>query len=486
MNYPLKNLSPKDGFEVRQNALLSDMDQKILTFLYQPLTGATAYSLYMTLWSEIGEESYWSEGILHSELLTILNCGIPELYRARVKLEALGLLKTYLKQEPEKQFIYELQSPLTAAEFFKDDLLSLLLLETVGKRKYKNLRQRYSINKIDTEKYVEVTKGFLDVFSFDKNKFSENQELLKDSTALIGNERPVETTQLDNKTFEFKFFYEGLATQYINRSSITKEIENSILVLHTMYGIDELEMQKFVLQACDIDSGKVDEKKLKQVVYSNYHQTNQQPVELKERIVEDPTSNQNKQKFRKNDLSHQGFSKEDIVLIEISEEFTPFDFIENIKKQKGGYVARTEEWAVENLIKQSNLPKSVINILIHYVLVIRGNPTLTQNLADSIANDWSQSKVKSPEEAIRKVQELYRENEIKKQKRAEQQASYSKPRNNQYNSAAGNQRNRQETLPEWAKENQAEVEEKPMSEADQKTFMDRIARIQNLGKEGDQ
>lgn len=233
----------------------------------------------------------------------------------------------------------------------------------------------------------------------------------------IGNERPVETTQLDNKTFEFKFFYEGLATQYINRSSITKEIENSILVLHTMYGIDELEMQKFVLQACDIDSGKVDEKKLKQVVYSNYHQTNQQPVELKERIVEDPTSNQNKQKFRKNDLSHQGFSKEDIVLIEISEEFTPFDFIENIKKQKGGYVARTEEWAVENLIKQSNLPKSVINILIHYVLVIRGNPTLTQNLADSIANDWSQSKVKSPEEAIRKVQELYRENEIKKTKK---------------------------------------------------------------------
>lgn len=58
----------------------------------------------------------------------------------------------------------------------------------------------------------------------------------------------------------------------------------------------------------------------------------------------------------------------------------------------------------------------MINILIHYVLVIRGNPTLTQNLADSIANDWSQSKVKSPEEAIRKVQELYRENEIKTKK----------------------------------------------------------------------
>ena len=86
-------MSPKDGFMVRQNAQLSDVDQKILTFLYQPLIGSNAYSLYMTLWTEVGEETYWSNGILHSELLTVLNIGIPELYQARIKLEAIVLLK---------------------------------------------------------------------------------------------------------------------------------------------------------------------------------------------------------------------------------------------------------------------------------------------------------------------------------------------------------------------------------------------------------
>lgn len=158
MNYPWKSISPKDGFKVKQSTMLTDADQKILTFLYQPLTGATAYSLYMTLWSEVGEETYWSDGILHSELLSILNIGIPELYQARIKLEALGLLKTYLKKESDKLFLYELKSPLSVERFFNDDLLSLLLLETVGKRKYKNLRQRFTVSPIDLIEYQEVTK----------------------------------------------------------------------------------------------------------------------------------------------------------------------------------------------------------------------------------------------------------------------------------------------------------------------------------------
>lgn len=486
MEYPWKSISPKDGFQVKQRSMLSAVDQKILTFLYQPLTGATAYSLYMTLWSEVDEDTYWSDGILHSELLTILNVGIPELYQARIKLEALGLLNTYLKKDSDKLFLYELKAPLSVEHFFNDDLLSLLLLETVGQRKYKNLRQRFATSPIALGDYQEVTKNFLDVFNFDEQRFEEERVLLKENPPLISNNAATEEIQLETKTFDMSFFYSGLSSQYIKRSSITPAIEKVLLVLHTMYGIDELEMQKFVLQACDIDTGTVDEKKLKQLVYANYHQTKKQAVEVKEVVAKDISSEQNKKQFRKNDLRHQGFSDAEIALIETSEAITPFDFIASIKEQKNGYVARSEEWAVENLIRQSNLPKAVINILIHYVLVARGNPTLTQNLADSIANDWSQAKITSPEAAIKKVKDLYRENERKKQKREEQKNSYSRPNAGKYGqSGANNQHARKETLPEWANESTAVAEEKPMSEADQKAFMERIARIQNAGKEGD-
>lgn len=475
MNYPWKNLSPKDGFKVRQNGLLSDMDQKILTFLYQPLIGATAYSLYMTLWTEVEDDKYWSDGILHSELLALLNIGIPELYQARIKLEAIGLLKTYVSSEQEKNFVYELLSPQPVHVFFKDDLLSLLLFEKVGEQKFRKLRQRFTSNSVNPKEFEEITKSFLDVYHFDSQLFNQEKNLLTEPVELVG---ATESTvpQLDSKQFDFKFFYDGLSTQYINRSSITKEIEKTIIVLNTMYGVDELKMQKAVLEASDIDTGKVDDRKLKQLIYDQYHQTNQQAVHVKDVMEEVITTSKTKRQFRKNELKHQGFTNEDIAVIEVSETMTPYDFMTSIKEQKGGFVAKTEEWTLENLLKRANLPSSVVNILIHYVLVVRGNPTFTQNLADSIANDWSQDNVTSPERAIQKVKELYQENAAKKQKREEQQKSYSKSkpatyRNNQTST-------RKETLPEWAKDDYQETEEKPMSKEEQEAFMQRIKRLE--------
>lgn len=47
----------------------------------------------------------------------------------------------------------------------------------------------------------------------------------------------------------------------------------------------------------------------------------------------------------------------------------------------------------------------------------------------------------------------------------------------------GNQSIRKETLPEWAKEENQQVEEKPMSDEDKQAFMERLKRIQSFDKE---
>ena len=49
-----KELVPVDRYIVRSNGVLQQFDRKLLTMLYQPLLGFRGYSLYMTLWSEIG------------------------------------------------------------------------------------------------------------------------------------------------------------------------------------------------------------------------------------------------------------------------------------------------------------------------------------------------------------------------------------------------------------------------------------------------
>ncbi|ALV20659.1 MAG: DnaD domain protein [Carnobacterium sp.] len=478
MSYPWKNMSPKDGFMVRQNALLSDMDQKILTFLYQPLIGATAYSLYMTLWTEIGEESYWSEGILHSELLTLLNVGIPELYQARIKLEAIGLLKSYLQTDPEKLYVYELLAPQSSAVFFNDDLLSLLLFETIGERKFRNLRSRFVVAPLNKEKFQDVTKSFLDVYRFDAELFKQEKALLKEPVELVGATQP-EGPTIDAQTFDFKFFYTGLNSHYINRSAITKDLEKTILVLHTMYGINELAMQRYILEASDMETGNIDERKLKNVVYHDYHKNNQKNVQLQDVVEKDIQVDQKQQKVRENDLKQQGLSEDEIKIIEVSEQISPYDFMTSIKDQKGGYVTKNEEWTLEEILRKANLPSSVVNILIHYILVARDNPIFEKALAYKISNDWAQNKVFSPEMALQKVKKMYSENAekqqtVKKQYGNQRQTNYGKP-----------VKTRTETLPEWAKEGNTAKAEQPMSEAEKQAFMERLKKIQNFGKEGD-
>ena len=56
---------------------------------------------------------------MHKELLDILSLGLRDFYEARIRLEALGLLKTFVqKDELGQVFIYELQAPLSAEDFF--------------------------------------------------------------------------------------------------------------------------------------------------------------------------------------------------------------------------------------------------------------------------------------------------------------------------------------------------------------------------------
>ena len=137
MNEGWANLSPKDGFLVTQQAYLSNFDQKVLTYLYQPIIGAKAFSLFLTLWTEMDPVGMRSERKSHLELLDILNCDLPEFYTSRQKLEGIGLLKSYEGEDSLGHFfVYQLGKPVLPDSFFKDDLLSSLLLEAVGERRF--------------------------------------------------------------------------------------------------------------------------------------------------------------------------------------------------------------------------------------------------------------------------------------------------------------------------------------------------------------
>lgn len=157
MSYPWKNLSPKDGYTVRQISLLSDVDQRIVTALYQPLIGLSAYSLYMVLTEESRSAAGQRQEKLTAELLSSLDIGVAEFYQARIRLEAVGLLRTYKKKSEEQVYVYELHPPLSASDFFADDVISLLLLERVGEKKFQALRKKYVEPPLDQAAYQDIT-----------------------------------------------------------------------------------------------------------------------------------------------------------------------------------------------------------------------------------------------------------------------------------------------------------------------------------------
>ena len=51
----------------------------------------------------------------------------------------------------------------------------------------------------------------------------------------------------------------------------------------------------------------------------------------------------------------------------------------SIKQQRNGYVSNGEQRIILDLVQVGTIPSEVINILIHYVLVVKKNPTINKN-----------------------------------------------------------------------------------------------------------
>ncbi|MCD8501096.1 MAG: hypothetical protein LRY71_04710 [Bacillaceae bacterium] len=81
------HLVPGDFYLVRTTGSINDFDKKIVTLLYQPLIGAVAHSLYLSLLSELEGDCFTSQKITHRTLMTMMNLPLDRIYEERKKLE---------------------------------------------------------------------------------------------------------------------------------------------------------------------------------------------------------------------------------------------------------------------------------------------------------------------------------------------------------------------------------------------------------------
>ena len=116
--------------------------------LYQPIIGVEAISLYFTLWSNLERSEIMSQECNHHQLMTSMKKRLSDIVTARECLEAIGLIKTYVKKGNINNYVYQLYSPCSANDFISNPILNTALYNNVGKVEYDKIVAYFKVPKV--------------------------------------------------------------------------------------------------------------------------------------------------------------------------------------------------------------------------------------------------------------------------------------------------------------------------------------------------
>jgi len=388
-----QEILPIDHYSVTSNGLIHEYDRKVLTLLYQPLIGTTCFSLYMTLWAELEENRLWSNSSTHHLLMNLLGLNLKDIYEARLKLEGIGLLKTYVNTEgEERSFIYELNPPLTPEQFFLDGMLNIYLYRKIGKSHFARLRRFFTDQAIPAEKgYHEITKAFQEVYaSASPENIQYLQDVSKETEAgqdeqIIGRHEqgPI---QIDTETFDFDLLLSGLNESLVPKKALTAKVKEAISNLSFLYHVDPIEMKKFILGAID-EKDEIDIEELRKGVrdwylFVNYDQlpsliNRTQPSAQQTQVTEPKTPEEK--------------------LIRYFETTSPL----NVFKELSGGIepSQSELKTLEEVMLKYKLPPGVVNVLIDVVMK-KKDMKFPKSYVETVASHWARKQLKTVKETM--------------------------------------------------------------------------------------
>lgn len=408
--------NPKLPFYVANQLTIDTEQQKVIMKLYQPLVGAVATSVYLTLCQQFNRVPIRSEFLRLAQLQEQLDIDLKSLFNAFHKLEAVSLLKTSTSQNDilGEALIFELKAPLAAKDFFGTFLLSSLLLEKIGEPLFKSLQQSFTPQTFpDSENARDVSAGFFEVFHMADEtainppavvqevaeSFAKNKQLGQEDA--IAETRENELTKL----IDWQFLIDQFNAYHIDEAEVNK-YRKQISDMINFYQLSELEFVQLATLTLTSGDHKLNIKRIEANLTENYESlTDHASVRhsgratTKEALV-------NKVSAMINNLSEA----DQRVLTSVN-KYRPLDYLYRIKKEKGGYVTTSEKQIVYQLKQKNGLKDDLINMLIYVTLGMA--PTLSKALVDRIANDWFQNGVVTAVQALSYVKN--RENKRQQQ-----------------------------------------------------------------------
>ena len=373
----MQTILPADIYMVVNKTVITSTDRKIITMLYQPIIGHVATSLYFTLCDDLDKRVVMSEELTHYHLMMTMQLKLESIVIAREKLEAIGLLKTFFKKENVNTYVYQLYSPLSAAEFLNHPILNVVLYNNLGKKEYQKVVSYFKIPRINLKDYQEITKQFDEVFTpVPGNSITENDDI-----ADTNKNRPTLMHQID-----FNLLISSIPESMISPNCFNNDVKELINNLSYAYGIDDLTMQGIVRDSLN-ERGLIDKNELRKNArnYYQFEQGGRLPTLIyttQPEYLRSPTG----------DASNWA------KMVYTFETVTPYDYLKS--KYKNGEPSARDLRLIESLLTDMKLKPGVVNVLIAYVLKIN-NQKLSKNYVETIAGQWKRLNIETVEDAMR-------------------------------------------------------------------------------------
>ena len=370
------NVLPADTYIVVNKTIMSNEDRKKITMLYQPIIGHNAVSLYLTLIDDLEKREFMSGELTHHHLVSTMQLKLTDIIIAREKLEAVGLLKTYVKEENVNNYVYVLYSPLSVNDFFSHPILSVVLYNNLGKKEFDKLINYFKIPKINLKDYTDITASFSSVFSVSSgNVFIDNDNVIK---------KNIGTIKMDEK-IDFDLLISSIPKNLVNEKCFNDDTKDLINSLAFTYNIDDLNMQGLVRNSLN-EKGLIDKNELINGARSFYQFDNAGKL---------PTLIYSKQPdYLK---SPQGDNSKRAKMIYTFENVTPLDYLRS--KYKTGEPTMRELQIIEDLMVKQKMKPGVVNVLISYVLKVNNNK-FTRSYVETVASQWCRLNIETVEDAM--------------------------------------------------------------------------------------
>ena len=375
---------PADTYMVCNKTVITDKDKKIVTMLYQPIIGHVAVSLYYTLIDELDKQEVMGREETHHHLMASMQLKLEDILIAREKLEAIGLIKTYMKKDNINQYVYLLYSPISVNDFFNHPILNVVLYNNLGKKEYDKVLQYFKIPKLNLKDYEDITCSFDDVFSSVRStSYEVNDDIIKTDSNKI----------LLNKEIDFNLLMESIPKNQLNDKCFNDETRELINSLSYIYNLDTLDMQGIVRNSIN-EKGLIDKALLRKSCREYYQFDNYGNL---------PTLIYNRQpEFLKKPT---GDNSKWAKMVYTFENITPYQLLK--AKYKGAEPTDRDKKLVESLLIDQKLKPGVVNVLISYVLKVN-NEQLTKSFVETIAGQWKRLNVETVEEAMKTAEKMHK------------------------------------------------------------------------------